>query len=60
MGGFFAAKEIGHDGVKDLPMDLEAASGYNIIEAESLAEAEKIAANCPIITSIRVYEIMSM
>jgi hypothetical protein len=60
MGGFSAAKEISQDGVIDLPMNLESATGYNIIEAESLAEAEKIAADCPFITSIRVYELRSM
>ncbi len=59
-GGFSAAKEIGHDGVIDLPMNLESATGYNIIETDSLAEAEKFAADCPFITSIRVYELRSM
>lgn len=39
-------------------MDKEAITGYTIIEAESLAEAEKIAQENPYITSIRVYEIM--
>ncbi len=60
MGGFLAAKEISHDGVIDLPMNLESATGYNIIETDSLAEAEKFAADCPFITSIRVYELRSM
>jgi hypothetical protein len=60
MGGFSGAKEINLDGIKDLPMDLEAATGFNIIEAENMAEAEKIAEKCPFITSIRVYEIRSM
>ncbi len=59
-GGFSGAKEINQDGIKNLPMDLEAATGFNIIEAENMAEAEKIAENYPFITSIRVYEIRSM
>ena len=60
MGGFSGGKEISHDGVKDLPFDLEALTGYNVIEAENMEEAEKIAANCPFITSIRVYEYRTM
>jgi hypothetical protein len=35
-------------------------TGFTIINAESLDDAEKIARGCPIISSIRVYEIMSM
>ena len=57
-GGFSKAKEIDKDGItRDLPLDLEAVTGYVIVEAEDLAEAEKIAGQCPSITSIRVYEI---
>ncbi len=59
MGGFSAGKEITHDGVKDLPFNLEALTGYNVIEAASMAEAEKIASKCPFVTSIRVYEYRS-
>ena len=33
---------------------------YNVVEAESLDEAEKLAQTCPFIASIRVYEIRSM
>ena len=59
-GGFSNAKEIDKDGTnRDLPLDLEAVTGYVIIEAENLAEAEKFARKCPSITSIRVYEIRS-
>jgi len=31
-----------------------------IIKAENLEEAEKIAQECPVISSLRVYELMSM
>ena len=58
-GGFSGAKEISDAGVKDLPWGLESLTGYNIIEAESLDEAEKIAANCPYVTSIQVHELRS-
>lgn len=52
--------EITHDGTKKLPHDKEAITGYTIINAENIEEAEKIAKSCPSITSIRVYEAMSM
>jgi uncharacterized protein YciI len=39
-------------------MGMESITGYNIINAESLEEAEQLAQNNPYIASIRVYEIM--
>lgn len=60
-GGFHGgAREISHDGSKDLPMAMDSITGYSIINAESLDEAEKIAQGNPFIASIRVYEIMTM
>ena len=59
-GGFAGGKEISSDGSKDLPWGMDSITGYNIIEAESLDEAEKIARECPFIKSIRVYELRSM
>ena len=58
--GFFAGKEVTIDGVVDLPFDLEANTGYLIIEVESLDKAVEIAKRGPIVTSTRVYEIRSM
>ena len=52
------ALEISASGTVDLPMGMESITGYTIIEAESLDEAEKIARDNPYIASIRVYEIM--
>ena len=43
----------------DLPMGMESITGYSIISAESLDDAEKIAQENPFIASIRVYEIMT-
>ena len=57
---FGPGREITHDGTNDLPHDLDAITCYTIINAENMDEAEKIAKGCPIITSIRVYESMSM
>jgi hypothetical protein len=58
-GGFRGAREISHGGTTDLPMGMESITGYSIIEAESLDEAEEIARANPFIASIRAYEIMS-
>jgi hypothetical protein len=58
-GGFSGAREISHSGIKDLPMGMESITGYSIINAESLDDAEKIAQDNPFIASIRVYEIMA-
>ena len=53
---FSQGREISLAGTKDLPLGLESITGFNIIQAEDLNEAEKIAQSCPFITSIRVYE----
>ena len=53
-------REISRSGTKELPLGMESLTGYCVINADSLDEAETIAAGCPIITSIRVYETMSM
>lgn len=57
--GLASGKEITADSSRDLLMDLEAITGYIVIQAENLQEAEKIAQECPSVTSIRVYEIRS-
>ena len=57
---FGPGREITHTGTKELPHDLGAITGYTIINADNIDEAVKIAKGCPIITSIRVYEAMSM
>jgi hypothetical protein len=57
---FGAAREITRDGTKELPLGLDSITGYTIINAENLEEAEKIAKTCPIITAIRIYEAARM
>jgi len=58
-GGFHGgAREISHDGTRDLPMAMDSITGYSIINAENIDEAEKLAQENPFIASIRVYEIM--
>ena len=59
-GGFSNGREISKSGTRDLPWDMECITGYNIIEAESLEAAEKLAESNPFIASIRIYELRSM
>ncbi len=56
-GGFQAGREISKTGTRNLPMDMDAITGYNIIEAEDLDAAERLARANPFIASIRVYEL---
>ena len=56
-GGFMGGREITQDGAAELPWGAESITGYSIIEADSLDDAERIASGNPFITSIRVYEI---
>jgi len=53
-------REISHTGTKELPLGMESLTGYCIINADNIDDAEKIAKACPIITSVRVYEANSM
>jgi hypothetical protein len=50
-------REITAAGTKDLPFGKDSLTGYTMIQAESLDEAEKIAAACPIVLSTLVYEV---
>jgi len=56
-GGFKGGREISKNGTRELQWDMDAITGYNIIEAASLDDAEKIAQGNPFITSIRIYEL---
>jgi hypothetical protein len=60
MGGHFSrGREISKTGTKDLPLELESITGFTIVSADSLDDAEKMAQRNPYISSIRVYEVMS-
>ena len=58
-GHFPGGREISPSGTKDLPFAKDSITGYTIIKAGNLDEAEKIAQDCPIVASTRVYEIRS-
>jgi len=45
------------EGSCDLPFGSDSMTGYSIIRAESLEEAEEIARKNPFISSIRIHEI---
>ena len=55
--GLGPATEVSAAGVKDLPFDQTAVTGYTVIEVEDKAEAVKIARACPFISGIGVYEV---
>lgn len=59
MGGFGRGREFSKDGTKDLPLGLDSITGFTIVNAASLDEAEQMARNNPFISSIRVYEVRS-
>jgi len=53
-------REISPSGTKELPLGNNSLTGYTVINAKSLDEAETIAKGCPMIKSVQVYEAMSM
>ena len=54
-----AGREVTPNGTTDLPLGKDSITGYTIIRADSLDEAERIAQECPIVASTRVYEMRS-
>lgn len=57
--GLRNGKEVTKNGITELPMDKDAITGYLVINAANIDEAIKIAQSCPMITSTKVYEVMS-
>jgi len=55
-----AGREITRGGTKNLSPQTGGVTGYTVFNAESLDEAEAVAKTCPLITSVAVYECMSM
>jgi hypothetical protein len=60
MGGHFTGgREISKARTKNLPLGPESITGFTIVSAKSLDDADKMAQSNPYILSIRVYEVMS-
>ena len=59
MGGFGNGREISKGGTKDLPLGPNSITGFTIVNAANLDDAEKMAQGNPFISSIRVYEVRS-
>ena len=57
--GLRNGSEIGQDGSMDLSMGLDSITGCTIISAESMEDAQQLAASNPFVSSIRIYEMMS-
>jgi hypothetical protein len=58
-GHLSGGREISKAGIKDLPLGLESITGFMIMSADNLDDAEKMAQSNTYISSIRVYEMMS-
>ena len=57
---FGPGKEVTKTATQDLAQDEQAIVGYTIINAENMEEVEKLLEQCPIITSVKVFEAMPM
>jgi len=55
--GLGPALEVTADGIRELPYDRSAVTGYTVIEVESREKAVEIAQACPFITGVGVYEV---
>jgi hypothetical protein len=58
-GPFVGGREISKAGTTELPLGPDSITGFTVVHAESLNEAEKIARGNPYVSSVRVYEVMS-
>ncbi len=57
---FGAGREVTPTGTRELPLGSDSATGYSIVNADSIDDAEKLLANCPVTTSVRINEAVSM
>ena len=57
---FGQTREVTQTGSRDLESGPDSVTGYTIVNADSIDDAEKLLANCPINTSVRIYEAMAM
>ena len=57
---FTGGIEVSRDGARDLAPGDGPATGYSILSADSLADVERLLADCPYESRVRVYEAQSM
>lgn len=57
--GLRNGREIGRNGSTDLSMGLDSITGCTIISADSIEDAQRLAASNPFVSSIRIYEMTS-
>jgi hypothetical protein len=57
---FGMGREVTKTGSRDLPREPTSITGYCIMNAESIDDAQKLLEDCPIIHSVRIYEAASM
>lgn len=55
--GFGAAREVTHSGTTELEWGPDSYTGYSVIDAESIDDAEAVARACPFIKGVRIYEV---
>jgi hypothetical protein len=58
-GGFRGGRELDRGGVRDMPFGADSITGYSILNAEDLDEAQKLAETNPFVASARIYEIVA-
>jgi hypothetical protein len=56
--GLRNGREVGQNGSTDLSMGLDSITGYTIISADSIEDAQRLAASNPFVSSIQIYEMM--
>lgn len=57
--GLRGGRELSREGSRELPWDRNALTGYTIVNAESIEDAERLAQSNPFVTAIRIYELAS-
>jgi hypothetical protein len=57
---FSMGREVTKAGARDLPLEPTSLTGYCIVNAANIDDAQKLLDGCPIIDSVRIYEAASM
>ena len=57
---FGPGREVTADGARDLAVDRDAITGYTIVNADNIDDAEKLLKDCPSVGGVRVYEAIAM